>query len=577
MIWHHSWKSRKDYMLRTIHVKNIALIDDVEIELNNGMHVLSGETGAGKSIIIDAVNFALGRRMPRDVVREDAEYALCELFFSVDNDEQRQLLKALDLPEEDDSIILQRKIVNGRSICRVNGESVSTGALKELASVLIDIHGQHEHQSLLYQKKHMEILDAYCGSQCHLYLEQLADEYREYNKVSKEYEEALTSSGNKERDAELAEFELEEIDAAHLQPGEDEELESAYRKMSNAKRIAEAVAMAHNYTGYDSEGGAGSSIGRAVGELRTAADYDEEAEGLLEMLTDIDNLLNDFNRNIADYEKGLYFEEQEFAECEERLNLVNRMKDKYGNSIEEVLSYRDQLEAKLAQLADYDAFLADLKRIRDEKRENCLLLCKNISAIRQKEAVNLAAELREGLIDLNFLDARFEILVEPDEEAISATGYDHVEFMISTNPGEKVKPLINVASGGELSRIMLALKAVLSERDHVPTLIFDEIDTGISGRTAQKVSEKLAVLSSAHQVICVTHLPQIASMADVHYEIKKGVENGRTTTTVTALTEEEAVTELARMLSGTEVTDAVLQNAKEMKALANELKRRNIK
>lgn len=562
-------------MLLNLHVKNVALIDDVELEFHNGMHILSGETGAGKSIIIDAVNFALGKRMPKDVVREDADYALCELIFSIDTEEQRALLKELALPEEDDRIVMQRKIVNGRSICRVNGESVSTGALKDLASVLIDIHGQHEHQSLLYQKKHREILDAYCGSQCNLYLEQLSEDYREYQKIKNQYEEALESSVNREKDLELARFELNEIESANLVVGEDEELENAYRKMNNAKRIAEAVAIAHNYTGYDSESGAGSSIGRAISELRGASDFDEEASDLLDALTDIDNLLNDFNRSIADYEKGLSFEEQEFFECEERLNLVNRMKDKYGNTIEEVLAYRDRLSDQLTQLEDYDAFLAELGRITEEKHENCLLLCRNISEIRQKEAVSLASELREGLIDLNFLDARFEIVVEPDEQAISANGFDHVEFMISTNPGEKVKPLINVASGGELSRIMLALKAVLSERDHVPTLIFDEIDTGISGRTAQKVSEKLALLSAKHQVICVTHLPQIASMADVHYEIKKDVQNGRTTTGVYALNEEETVTELARMLSGTEVTETVLQNAREMKSLANEMKRRN--
>lgn len=563
-------------MLKTIHVKNIALIDDVELELNKGMHVLSGETGAGKSIIIDAVNFTLGKRMPKDVVREDAEYALCELIFTIDNNEQRALLRDLDLPNDDDMIIMQRKIVNGRGVCKINGESVSANTLKELSSVLIDIHGQHEHQSLLYKNKHLEILDKYSGSECEKMLCKLKEGYEEYRALLNELDEAEKLNSNREKELELANFEAEEIENARLTVGEDEQLENDYRKMVNSKRISEAINNTHYSTGYDTEGCAGSAIGRAVGELKSVSDYDPEAEELLNQLMDIDSLLNDFNRAIADYEKGLSFEEQEFVETEERLNLVNRLKSKYGRTIEDVLKYLDELTSKIDKLNDYEAYLTDLEYKVDKKKKECLELCKLISDMRRKNSSLLEKEIIDGLKDLNFLDARFEIAIDSDESKMNANGYDDVEFMISLNPGEKIKPLINVASGGELSRIMLALKAVLADKDNVPTLIFDEIDTGISGRTAQKVSEKLSEIAGLHQVICVTHLPQIAAMADVHFEISKSASDNRTKTEVKELKGEEIEQELARMLSGSTVTDAVLQNAKDMLEGAKQFKKNRL-
>ena len=559
-------------MLRNIHVKNIALIDDVEIELNNGMHVLSGETGAGKSIIIDAVNFTLGKRMPKDVVREDTDYALCELIFSIDNDEQRQLLRDLDIPEEDDLIIMQRKITSGRGVCKVNGESVAASTLKELSSVLIDIHGQHEHQSLLYKKKHLEILDKFSGTECSEELCKLSDIYKEYKSLLIELEEAKSLNTNRDKELALASFEAEEIENAGLVIGEDDDLEASYRKMVNSKRITEGINNTHYSTGYDSDGCAGAAIGRALSELKGISEYDEGAEELLNQLLDIDGLLNDFNRAIAEYEKGLSFEEQEFVETEERLNLINRLKSKYGRTIEEVLNYLSELNEKIDKLNDFESYVSNLEIKCDKKKAECLELCKLISDIRRENAKLLEEKIIDGLKDLNFLDAKFEIAIESDKENLSANGYDDVEFMISLNPGEKIKPLVNVASGGELSRIMLALKAVLADKDNVPTLIFDEIDTGISGRTAQKVSEKLSEIARLHQVICVTHLPQIAAMADVHYEISKSVVGDRTQTSVRELKVAEREQELARMLSGSSVTEAVIQNARDMLKLADEFK-----
>ncbi len=556
-------------MLLNLHVKNIALIDDVEIDLSNGLNILTGETGAGKSLIIDSVNFALGKRMPRDVVREDAEYALCELTFSADSEEVKDKLSQLDIPCEDDQVVMQRKVMNGRNVIRINGETASASMLKDLASALIDIHGQHEHQSLLYTKKHKEILDSFCGDELSALVDRIAELYREYCEVSKELGEAEDPGRDMDKEAALARFEIDEILKAGIREGEDEALEAEYRKLSNARRIAEAVGAAHLCCGYDGEAAAGAAVGRALSRLRSVAEYDDELEPIINELTDIDSLLNDFNRSIAAYEDGLDSSPERFAEVEERLNIVNHIKDRYGDTVEKINEYLENKQALLDKFSDREAYLAGLIERRDKLKGKLLDLCKKASDIRRREASVLAGSIREALIDLNFLDVRFEISVTSDEKQLGATGYDSVEFLISTNPGEKLRPLAEVASGGELSRIMLALKTVLAARDSVGTLIFDEIDSGISGRTAQKVSEKLKQLSKERQVICITHLPQIAAMADSHFEIRKEVEGTRTRTLVDELDEEASIRELARMLGGVEITESVINNAKEMKTLAN--------
>ena len=555
-------------MLLNLHVKNIALIDDVEIGLTDGLNILTGETGAGKSLIIDSVNFALGKRMPKDIVRDDAEYALCELTFSVDSKEVRDKLSELDIPCTDDEVVMQRRIMNGRNTIRINGETASASMLKELASVLIDIHGQHEHQSLLYTRKHKEILDGYCGDELSKLLDKTASVYHEYMAVVKELKEAEAPDRDMDKEAALARFEIDEIMAADVKEGEAEELEAEYRKLSNSKRIAEAVGNAHLSSGYDDEAAAGAVVGRALAKLRSVAEYDEGLEPLISELTDIDSLLNDFNRSIAAYEEELDSSPERFAQVEERLNTVNRIRDRYGETVAEINSYLERQQALLDMYSDYETYLAGLNEKSESLRKELLKLCAKASDIRTREAAVLADKIKSALVDLNFLDVRFEISVIPDEKQLGASGYDNVEFLISTNPGEKIRPLTEVASGGELSRIMLALKSVLADEDSVGTLIFDEIDTGISGRTAQKVSEKLKQLSKAHQVICITHLPQIAAMADTHFEISKKVEGSRTVTEVLELGEDDSVRELARMLGGVDITESVMNSAKEMKTLA---------
>lgn len=560
-------------MLQSIHVKNFALIDEVEIDLSNGLNILTGETGAGKSIIIDAVNFALGKKLPKDIVREDADYALSELVFSVTDEKVIEKLKDLDIVPDDGMLVLSKKIVNGRASAKINGETATSSTLKNVASLLIDIHGQHEHQSLLAENKHIDILDSFLVNELKDIKNKYATVYSDYLSKKKELFELTDGGANKERELALLKYEVNEIDAASLVIGEDETLEADYRKMVNAKKLAESISIAHAMTGYDGDG-AGSLIGRALSNIKGVSSIDEDAKDLELTLTDIDSLLNDFNRMIAGYEETLEFSNEDFTTTENRMNLVNTMKQKYGNSIEAVLRYRDDKEAEIKKFEDFDSYVAELESAVNKLKAEVISLCETISDIRKKKALALSNDISEALKDLNFLDSNFEIEVESDESNLSAKGFDAVKMLISTNPGERLKPLSLVASGGEMSRIMLAIKSIMADNDEISTLIFDEIDTGISGRTAQKVSEKMAYIAREHQVICVTHLPQIAAMADNHYEITKSVSEGKTTTSVALLTEDAVVKELARMLGGVSITDAVIENAREMKTQANDVKDR---
>lgn len=555
-------------MLKNIHVKSFALIDEVEINLASGLNVLTGETGAGKSIIIDAVNFALGQRVSKDVVRDDAEYALSELVFEINDDKTKERLNQFDIPLDDNEVLIQRKITNGKSTARINGETVTLSTLKLIAAGLIDIHGQHDNQSLLSKTSQQNLLDTILSDELKELLIRMKDTYVNLNNKISEYEQLNTKEAEKE--IAFLQYELNEIDSASLHEGEDESLESDYKKMNNSKRIADLVSGAHRITGYDSEG-AGSLIGRALSMIRQASSIDDDAKDLELILNDIDGLLNDFNRSIADYEMSLDFSDEDYKNTEDRLNLINSLKNKYGKSIKEILDKRDEFEDELNRLLNADEYKSALLSEIASLKKEAYKLCKEISAIRKKGAKKLSGEIADALLDLNFLDSQFEIKVTSDEENMKQSGYDDIEFFISTNPGEALKPLNQVASGGEMSRIMLAIKSVCAN-DSTATLIFDEIDTGISGRTAQKVSEKMSRIAKEHQVIVVTHLPQIAAMADTHFEISKSVNNGRTITSIETLSEEGKIKELARMLGGVTITDKVLENAKDMKKQADEIK-----
>lgn len=558
-------------MLISLHVKNLALISETEVNFGEGLNILSGETGAGKSIIIGSINLALGARADKDMIRTGADYALVELVFQVTDDAMLQDIRALEIPvEEDGIIIIQRKIQSGRNLFKICGETVTARQIKALSELLIDIHGQHEHQSLLYKKNHLEILDSFAGEALAVIKEELKDIYQMYTKLKKELTEFCVDDGAKAKELSLAEFEYQEIEEAGLTEGEDEELERDYRKMANSRQIVEVADRAYQLTG-NSDQSAADAVGYAVRELRSVEGYDDRARELADELENIDALLSDFNREIAEYMSDMEFDGERFSQLEERLNLLNHLKLKYGDSIQAVLQYQAELGEKIEKLKNADAYKAQLETELAEIQAKLKKLCQKASKIRGKEAAKLEKDMVAALTDLNFLDVMFEIQVRKKEE-MASNGYDDVEFMISTNPGEPLKSLGNVASGGELSRIMLAIKTVLASRDRIPTMIFDEIDTGISGKTAWKVSEKLGRLSQSHQIICITHLPQIAAMADSHYKIAKQAVDNKTVTDIMHLDEMETVDELARMLGSDEITDTVRENARELIATARKKK-----
>ena len=553
-------------MLVSLHVKNLALIQETEVFFGPHLNILTGETGAGKSIIIGSVGLALGGRGDRDLIRTGADYALIELVFQLEKEGQIEKVKKLDIPiEEDGLVILQRRIMPQRSISKVNGETVNARLLKELSGVLIDIHGQHDSQQLLQTKKHLEILDDFAGEEFSRIKREIKKKYQFYRKIQEKLTETDLDEREKERQLSLARFEVEEIENASLKAGEDEELEKQYQKMSNSRKIAENLGNVHILTGYDQEGSAGEAVGRALRELNSVSAYDSVLDEMAVMLTDIDGLLNDFNRSVSDYLSDLEFDQNDFLQVEERLNTINRLKDKYGSTIEEILLYKENREEELQRLIDADAYRDKLNAQLRDARGALELVCTRATEIRKKAGKKLAKLFIEALQDLNFNQVDFAVEVER-KDSIGPDGWDEVSFMISTNPGEPRRPLANVASGGELSRIMLALKTITAGQEDKDTFIFDEIDTGISGKTAWKVSRKLAVLGKSRQVICITHLPQIAAMADNHFIIEKKSMEDSTSTAIMEIGGTDILNELARMLGSDTITENSLANAREMAA-----------
>ena len=559
-------------MLLHLHVKNLALIRETEIDFSEGLNILTGETGAGKSILIGSMTMALGGKVPKEMLREDGGPALVELVFSADCPGLLKKLQELEIPMDDKELILSRKITGNRSICRLNGETVSTSVLKEVSSWLIDIHGQHEHQTLLNKKKLLEILDAYAHEERLPVLHDLSKRFQICQNLNRELEQMSGDTGTREREQSLLEFEIQEIEEAELKDTEDELLEQSYRRMVNSRKILEALSAVRGLCGGE-EMSASEQTGRACRELSGVLQYDEGLENFNDQLQEIDSQLQDFVRELSDYMEGFEFSEQEFRDTEERLNLINHLKAKYGPSIPEVRMYLEEKQKRLDMLVHYDQHRKQLQEEYEKASKELMDCCQEAHGIRVKAAEKLTVLMKEQLGELNFLDVQFEISVK-DTGTPSAAGFDDVEFLISTNPGEPMKPLGKIASGGELSRVMLAIKTVMADQDEIDTVIFDEIDTGISGRTAQKVSEKLALIGQSRQVICITHLAQLASMADGHYCIEKQALDGSTQTQIRRLSGEEITEELARILGGARITDAVRWNAMEMRRLALEFKKK---
>ncbi|MFR8165727.1 MAG: DNA repair protein RecN [Enterocloster sp.] len=553
-------------MVLGLHVKNLALIEKAEVEFTGGLNILTGETGAGKSILIGSVGLALGGKASKDMIRQGEDSALVELAFSVDDEKKKNALEALDIaPDEDGLLIISKKITPSRTVSRINDETVTTARLKAVTGLLLDIHGQHEHQSLLHKQKHLEILDEYSRNETENLKRDVEEGYRKYQALREKLSGFHLDEETRKRESDFLRFEIQEIENAAIRPGEEEELSAVCRKFSHSRKIAEAMQTA--FMAVD-----GADLGRAVKHVENAAAYDENLNDILKELSDAEDILNGVARSISDYMNEMEFDEETFKQTEERLDRIRSLMAKYGNSEEAVLKSLEEKRERLQELENYEELAALASRSLKPRPGPWSSFAGPFGG--QKACGPGPGGTDRGRAHgLEFPPCGFRIDVR-DLEHFTAQGADEVEFMISTNPGSiPPRPLGEVASGGELSRIMLAIKTVLADTDDIPTLIFDEIDTGISGRTAQKVSERLSYIAGKHQVLCITHLPQIAAMADTHFEIRKTVENGKTSTRIHKLGKEEQTEELARLLGGAEITGAVLENAREMKRLAEKKKR----
>ena len=562
-------------MLYELHVKDMALIREARLEFGEGLHVLTGETGAGKSLLLGSVGLALGGKASNDIISAGAQSTHCELTFGVKDESVTRMLEDLGIEaDEDGSLILSRVVGEKRSFCRLNGSSVTAGVLKDIATRLIDIHGQHEHQSLLKKANHIRILDEYAAEKMRSLAAGLKDAYGKYRQAVSELNGQKKDESVLLREKSLAEHEYNEIAGAHLKEGEDETLQDDFDLMSNGGRVMDALSRAAALIGAGSEmssqKSAIDSIGEAVSLLSGVAGFDGRIDEMSKQLSQAEDIVADAAHSLSSYMDSFEFDEEKLAKISERLDLINSLKLRYGKTIEDVIAYGASCEKRLSQLEDYDAYMENLEHQVRLAKEELEKLCKKATELRRKAAKKLEEDMKRELQELNFPGVRFEVSISPLPEP-SALGEDEVEFMISMNPGEPLKPLAKIASGGELSRIMLALRTVSAVKDGIETLIFDEIDTGISGITAGKVAKKLSDLSKGRQVICITHLPQIAAYGDHHYLIEKNVEEGdHTVTSIRSIEGDASVEELVRLLGG---TASAAETARELKREADEYKK----
>lgn len=562
-------------MLESISVKNLALIKECEVVLGQGLNILTGETGAGKSIILGSIRLALGERARADMIRTGADEATVELVFNSTSEEVVGKMKELDLPiEEDGTIVIRRRIQEGRSNCKCNGETISSKALREIASCLLNIHGQNDTQTLLDSRNYIDIVDDY-SDECGGLLEEMSQAYFAYSRVQNELNKELANAGSKDKEVALARFEVDEINAARLREGEDEELERDYRTMVHAQKIVESLSKAYN--AMEDHGAAGDQIGLALREVLSANQYTDELEELVNNLTAIEDMVKDAARSISDYMDSCEYSAEQFHEVEDRLNAINRLKDKYGDSISDIIKYADERRSFVERMENYDNYIAELKEQVKKSLDEAMAVAKKLTEARRVSSKALRESMIKNLQELNFNTVELEIAVESDAGLLTDRGMDTVDFLVSFNVGEPVKSLGQIASGGELSRFMLALKAATADKELVDSLIFDEIDAGISGATAWSVAEKMGLLADSHQVIAITHLPQIAAMADRHFCIEKKTIDQTTVTEINRLDSVDCIDEIGRLLSGGELTESARGNAEELLAKAAETKGRRIK
>lgn len=558
-------------MLLNLHVKNFALIDEIDIDFSKGLNILTGETGAGKSIVLGSLAIALGAKADKDFIRTGEEFALVEITFTADTDEVKNKLVENDISLENDEILIQRKITPQRSVFKLNSQTVTVSVIKDIASALIDIYGQHDYQNLLNSRKHIEILDSFAKD--------ISDAASGYKKTYAEYlrlkalaESPEVDEVRREREISLLEYQINEIKSASLKANEEEEVEERLKVLENAYKIQSTLSLVKDMM-YDYESSAGEMINKSIREMTAISSYDSALGDLFDELNNIYSLVSDFERETYGLLEDYAPNEEELERLRERYNLINELERKYGRTIENVLEYLDDKEKELEALEDYaikrESILKDYEKAKEALKKSADAL----TEVRKKNAKSFEEAITEGLSDLNFNQSSFKVAITEAPD-YTANGKDKVNFEISTNPGEPLKPLENVSSGGELSRIMLAIKTVGAKSDNTETLIFDEIDAGISGVTAWKVAKKLALLSKDHQIILITHLQQIAAMADVHFEIKKIVsDNSRTNTYIDVLDEDGEIKEIARMLGDESGAESFLENASEIKKQALDYKK----
>lgn len=554
-------------MLEHLHIRNVALIKESEISFGDGLNILTGETGAGKSMIIDSLQFALGGRAGKDFLRHGEKQAVVEALFSVQSQALTEKLAENGItPEEDGTLLITRTLSEaGKSVCRINGSTVTVGMLKEIAEDMIDIYGQHEHQSLLNPVKHIRLLDRFCGAGFGQAMEEYKNSRQRLKDLEKQLAILIGDESQREQRMDMLLFQKEEIEAAELREGEEDALLEQKKRLSSMERLirltGESITLL--YDGDDRAPSACDQLGDALVKLQEAAEYDAALSPLADALADGYAAVEDCARELKREAEKQEADPEELERIEERLQLFYKLKRKYGGSIEAVLEFYEKAVQELEFLSNSSEKAAELsaKKAAEEKRLSAL--AETLTARRRATAEQVEEQIETALHDMEMKHARFHIQIE-EKADWGADGKDKVEFLISANAGEPLKPLAKIASGGEMSRVMLALKTVLVDADEIGTFIFDEIDTGVSGRTARRVGEKMRFLGGKRQLLCITHLPQIAAMADNHFLIEKESDAGETVTRVTALDEEGAVREVARLMN--DVTETTLAAARELLA-----------
>ncbi|MEC1694616.1 DNA repair protein RecN [Schinkia azotoformans] len=561
-------------MLAEMSIKNFAIIESLGVSFQKGLTVLTGETGAGKSIIIDAISLVAGGRGSSEFVRFGCNKAEIEGLFLLDNDNHPCIEKGKELGIDisDGMVVLHRDILtNGKSICRINGKLVTLGILREIGRTLIDIHGQHEHQDLMNSERHLPMIDQFDEKRTVPAIEEYQQLYNQFLKLKKQLKGLTENEQKMAHRLDLIQFQLSEIKNAELEPGEEEALINEKSQLSNFERIHTSVTRSYKALSGEQQGL--DWVGLAMSELEDVSSLNDKLKAIFENISSSFYLLEEATSSLRDQIDLLEFDPERLDFIETRLNEIRFLKKKYGQTVEDVLEYAAKIEDEIDQIQNREVHLDRLRKNIKEIQNDLQLEAENLSEIRKQIAEKLKHEIHKELKDLYMAKTVFDIqFALPDPPEFLSTGIDKVEFLISTNPGEPLKPLTKIASGGELSRIMLALKSIFSKHQGITSIIFDEVDTGVSGRVAQSMAEKIYKISNGSQVLCITHLPQVAAMADAHLYISKETKGDRTVTSISELQSEEKVKEVARMISGVEITDLTKRHASELLQLANQMK-----